>query len=155
PVLHYTERPSALVQAIGIGDGSPVALTEDGRFQRGQTMVGRLSPVAHIVEHTIGTDCQMNVTTPRQPLRRGDLILSGSDGFFENFGSYDVIVQILHAHGASSAVQSQGVLMEEAMLRQALLSGTRRQTESQALNHDYYLAAYRRSHGGAEPPPDW
>lgn len=152
PIVHTTGRPTELVRLMNAGLGTPLNLTPDGRLARGQTMVWRIDPNANVVEHTIGSDAAVHTTSPVEDLLPGDIILAGSDGLFENFGSHDVIVELIRQSGARTPAAINQVVMEEALLRQALYKLSR---GGRTLDHELYVQAYRLVHEGRDPPAGW
>jgi hypothetical protein len=150
PIRHHTSRPNSLSAATG-----GYKLLDDGRLQRGQTLNLRMDPTANMVDlslgHAVKDDGKIPESTPDEPLETGDIVLVATDGFFENFGSLEMIHDIIKSSGARTPAEIRDVLMLEAMIRQNLLSVAK----GQAINPDHYAQAYRQATGGQEPPSGW
>jgi protein phosphatase len=119
---------------------------------RGNTLNLHIAPGAHIVFSSLGGSSGSDIRIDRSTatLRPGDLILSGTDGFFENFTT-DEIVSIIRNSGATDADGIRTVLMTEAQLRMEILG---RITGDTVLTPVLYREAYRAV-TGREAPPDW
>jgi serine/threonine protein phosphatase PrpC len=151
PVIHHTSRPNALSALTAQSGGKPLNLLDDGRLQRGQTLDLRLDRFSHIVDTHLGGPLKVDSSSPDVPLQKGDIVLAGSDGFFENFGRLDIIANIVQRSGARTPAQVRDVLMQEALIRQSLLA----KVSGRAINADDYARAYRQVTGGQEPPTGW
>jgi serine/threonine protein phosphatase PrpC len=152
PVIHHTNKPTRIAQALK-ETGQSYQLLPDGRLARGQTLDFRRDPQANIVEACLGGDAvqtPLDISSPDQALRAGDIVLTGSDGFFENFGSLDIVNHVVAHSGAKSASEIRDVLMQEALIRMSLM----KHGSGKMLDHQVYIEAYRGVNG-REPPPGW
>ncbi len=150
PILYHTSRPNSYSIEARDKPGQPFRLLPDGRLARGQTLSLRMDPLANIVNKALGYNQEVIGGSPQVPLRSGDIVLAGSDGFFENFGSHNIISHIISQSGARSPSQIRDALMQEALIRQSLLA----RSADQPITHDTYTAAYREV-TGQEPPSGW
>ncbi|MBL7685699.1 MAG: FHA domain-containing protein, partial [Deltaproteobacteria bacterium] len=150
PIVHYTERPTDYSQARKQIEGAPYLLTPDGRLARGQTLTFRKDPVANIVLAGLGIHFKTDQSSPDRPVKKGDIVIVGSDGLFENFGSYDTIHLIIQRSGAKTATEIRDVLINESLVRMYLLKNYK----GQALTHEAYVYAYKQA-VGKEPPKAW
>lgn len=145
PVVHHTMRPNRLSQAM-----RQFKLLDDGRLDRGQTIDFRTDPHANVVDGALGYGDTVETSVPQQPLRDGDIVILGSDGLFENFGSLNLIHQIIRNSGAKTAGEIRDVVMTEALIRMSLCENA----FNKILSHKDYVAAYREA-TGQEPPAGW
>lgn len=145
PVIHHTMRPNQLSQLT-----SQFKLLDDGRLERGQTIDFRTDPYANKVDGALGHGDKIETSLPKEPLRRGDIVIMGSDGLFENFGSLSLVHQVVRQSGAKTAGEIRDALMTEALIRMSL----RDNAFNKVLSHQDYVAAYREA-AGHEPPANW
>ncbi|HSA60449.1 MAG TPA: FHA domain-containing protein [bacterium] len=151
PVLHHTLRANSLSAAIRKASGKPFQTLPDGRLARGQTLDLRMDEYANMVDSALGGhDARIDTSAPDKPLRDGDIILTGSDGLFENFGRLDVIHEVIRLSGARTAAGIRDALMTEALIRMSLA----RNASNKVLSHRDYVAAYLEA-TGQEPPNGW
>jgi len=151
PILHHTLRVNSLSTRMRELLGNPYRVLADGRLARGQTLDARSDEHANIVDSTLGGhDVKISFNAPDQPLRDGDIILAGSDGFFENFGRLDVMQEVIRLSGARTAAEIRDALMTETLVRMSLAKNAK----NKVLSHGDYESAYREA-TGQEPPPNW
>jgi len=151
PMLHHTMRANALSMAVREGGGKPYKTLADGRLALGQTLDLRMDPFANRVDSALGGhDAKIDTSVADKPLRDGDIILTGSDGLFENFGRLDIIQEVIRRSGATTAAGIRDALMTEALIRMSLAENA----FDKILSHRDYVAAYREA-TGHEPPSDW
>lgn len=136
----WTARPSAINP---LAPGMQIPVEASGRRQRSQTLVERLNPMANMVDGGLGLNAG-KIHHDKTVLESGDLIISGSDGFFENFGSFDEIAQVIKNSGQTSASGIRDALMAESLLRMKLLSFTKENPAGFVeLTPDVYRRAYK------------
>lgn len=151
PILHHTMRANALSMAVREGGGKPYKTLADGRLALGQTLDLRMDPFANRVDSALGGhDAKIDTSVTEKPLRNGDIILTGSDGLFENFGRLDIIQEVIRQSGATTAAEIRDALMTEALIRMSLAENA----FDKVLSHRDYVAAYRDA-TGREPASDW
>lgn len=151
-VVYHSERPRQ-----GTASAPPLTIRRDasGRAVRGQTLVIRQDPHSNVVNHGLRKDGHFDIDQPRQELRPGQLVLVGCDGFFENYGSHDIIADVLRARGARSSDQALAVLREDVLVRQALLHLARQAGCPLQITPDLYRQAYALAFPGQSLPTEF
>lgn len=151
-ILHHTTRPTAMAQMQRSAQGlPPYQLTHDGRLARGQTLMLRIDPSTNVVDGALGIlQHEVYSSSLAEPLKPGDIVIAGSDGLFEEFGTLDTMLGIVTASGARRAADVREVLREEALIRQVLA----KKYNGKELDHAAYLDAYREA-TGREAPEGW
>jgi len=144
----WTARPSAINP---LAQGMKTAVEASGRRQRSQTLVERLNPMANMVDGGIGLNAG-RIYHDKATLEEGDIIISGSDGFFENFGTFDEIAKVIQYSGQTTPSGIRDALMAESLLRMQLIKMNR--SNLLELTHETYQAAYKEVFK-QEPPPGW
>ncbi len=141
--------------------GEPQVVFRTEKKNDTEVMQARMNPYSNYVDQAMGghykegkTSLQV-VSKEAKDLHGGDIILTGSDGFFENFGTHGEIAKILQASGAKTPSEIRNVLMREALIRQRLLDMQGGYAKPPIeLNHERYAQAYRDVTGNP-PPKDW
>jgi len=113
---------------------------------RGRTLAGVRHPLAHRVLNAVGIDDVVELKTtangevpdPQSPtgareagndykngiaVQSGDMLLVGSDGFWENFGNTKVAMELIQ--NAKTATEANRILTEETHARMRVLSQAR------------------------------
>jgi len=150
-VVYHSERPRTSTPRMPLN----VQRDASGRALRGQTMVIRTDPNANRVDHGLKLDGHFDIDQPRQELRPGQLVLVGCDGFFENYGSHDIIADVLRVRGARTSDQALAVLREDVLVRQALLHLARQAGRPLQITPELYASAYALAFPGQQPPPEF
>src|SRR5262249_25217737 len=135
-------------------DGTIEVLDAFGRSED-KILSDRSDPNANIVTQSFGADGPLQINSEDATVKKGDIILNGSDGFFENFGNHTEIAFLIKQSGAKTPKDVRNVLMREVLIRQRLLDtlDTTGQPHIE-LTHDAYAKAYRGV-TGEDPPADW
>lgn len=155
PVVHHTTRASELVIAMAQAQNRPYQQTPDRRLQRGQTLELHLEEQANVVMHALGKGAgELPTQSSETTLNEGDVVLLGSDGFFENFGSLDLVGEIIRAVGAQTPTEIRDALMREVLVRQQLRAMARR-GGSFDISVPVLESIYRRVSGGESAPTGW
>ena len=125
------------------------------RHSEGETREVRLTS-SSAVDSAMGltTRGPQEVTSLR--MREGQVLLVGSDGFWENFIDYREVRDIMMRAPDHSAEGLRSTLMTEVNVRQRLLEMRGRASEPWVITPERYREAYRDVTGG-EPPasPPW
>lgn len=147
-VVHHTTRPPA-DPFERKQNGEEFSRTADGRLPLEDVFDNR-QLYFQPVDSYLGVNDAMIGFHQERLLQTGDVLLVGSDGFFDNFGSFDIIGKVIAERGARTAAEIHEALFHEALIRMSLLEiGLNRE-----ITHDLYVLAYRKAIG-REPPPDW
>ncbi|MCC6273541.1 MAG: FHA domain-containing protein [Deltaproteobacteria bacterium] len=136
-------------------DGGVEILDAYGRSET-DILKSRSDPNANIVDQSLGGHAgPLQIKTKDMTLHRGDIVLNGSDGFFENFGSHAEIAFLIRESGARTPGEIRDVLMREALIRQKLADTLEKSgQENMALTPEVYAKAYQEVTGQV-PPPGW
>ncbi|MCC7345293.1 MAG: protein phosphatase 2C domain-containing protein [Deltaproteobacteria bacterium] len=116
----------------------------------------RSDPNANIVDQSLGGHSgPLKIRTKDVTVEQGDIVLNGSDGFFENFGSHAEIAFLIRESGAKTPAEVRDVLMREVLIRQQLADTLQKSgQENMPLTPEAYAKAYRAV-TGQEPPSGW
>ncbi len=116
----------------------------------------RSDPNANIVDQSLGGHSgPLQIRTKDVTVEKGDIVLNGSDGFFENFGSHAEIAFLIKQSGAKSPAEVRDVLMREVLIRQQLADTLQKSgQENMTLTPEAYAKAYQAV-TGQEPPAGW
>lgn len=128
--------------------------------KRGETVVMRVDPMANRVDQAGGGHYrpgkkELQVATSEHTVQKGSVVVSGSDGLFENFISMDEMGRVMVSGGAKTANEMQTALVNEALIRMTVLGNFSEEKRfGEAITHDDYAKAYR-SVWGKDPAGKW
>lgn len=153
-IVFWTARPIELSQQIRqVRNFSQVGTTPDGRVALDQMFIYRTDANANTVSEALGFKLQMTESFPDQPLKDGDVVLLGSDGFFENFATLEEIARIVQETGSRSPEVIRDALIRENLMRMSLLQQRKKaRADYITLTAEVYKKAYEEVYG--TPPPD-
>ncbi|MFO1462393.1 MAG: protein phosphatase 2C domain-containing protein [bacterium] len=136
-------------------DGQVEILDAYGRSED-QIKASRSNPHSNLVDQALGGHAgPIRIQSKDVTVQKGDLILSGSDGFFENFGSHSEIAFLIQQSGAQTPAEIRTVLMREVLIRQKLADTLEKSgKDNMVLTKESYAEAYRTV-TGQEPPADF
>jgi len=131
------------------------------KLARGQTIVTRIDPFAHMVDQALGGHYRegknsLEVAVETHGAKRGSVVVAGTDGLLENFASKDEIGEVLRSSGAKNSAEMELALRNEALIRMHLFQAFREQKRTgEAITHADYVAAYQKVWKQAPPPGTW
>ncbi|HEX5034411.1 MAG TPA: hypothetical protein VFW62_08035, partial [bacterium] len=127
---------------------------------RGLTLFMRVNPYRNAVDQGLGVrqenQTDIRVDTATHTAKKGQIVVLGSDGLFENFIGKGEMAELLKASGARTSQQMQLVLMNEALIRMSIFD--RFSTEGrigQAITHEDFVQAYQQVWGSPPPAGKW
>lgn len=128
----------------------------NGVLDRSHLLPQRLSPEAHLVGSMLDGGAIRKIDKLTFEMEKGDVLIIGTDGLFDNFGTLEEIALVLHRSGARTALEIKDTLMKESLLRMTLLQRKFELPDSVylELSRDVYRAAYFELFK-EEPPAHW
>src|SRR5262245_3142580 len=135
-VVHHTTRPTN-DEFERKQNGEVFGKTPDGRLAL-EDLFEHRQIYYQPVESFLGAGDGVVLHHQGCTLQAGDIVIVGSDGFFDNFGSHEVIGKIITQSGAKTASEIHEALFQEALIRMALLEIG----NNQDLSHELYVNAY-------------
>ncbi|MCE9625829.1 MAG: hypothetical protein K8R69_10335, partial [Deltaproteobacteria bacterium] len=165
------------VRLVDVGDSEAMVFEENFQLQgeayttkeprsskklpRGQTLITRLDPFAHVVDQAVGGHYrdgknELDVGVEVHYARKGSIAVAGSDGFTENFVSKDEIGEVLRNSGAKNAAEMELALRNEALLRMNIFQDFRASGRlGQAITHADFVKAYEKVWKQTPPAGKW
>lgn len=127
---------------------------------RGQTLFARVNPLRNAVDQAVGSrqegKLDIRVETATHAAKRGQIVVAGSDGLFENFTGKSEMAELLRLSGAKTAEQMQTVLINETLIRMAIYDRfIEEKRTGTAITHEDYAQAYQKIWGATPPAGKW